>query len=403
MVSDAVTPTRSEKNRMLGLVSVGHGIAHWYNGMLSVLYPVLTTALGLTYSQVGLIDSSRGVVAVIVSLAGGYLADRLGRRQLVLGLCLVSLGTFHAAVGFAETFIIVLVLLALGSIGNSLWHPYAIPVLSTIFPKRKGMALALHDAGANTLHGLSPIVVGALLGVLGWRLVTQMHLWPGLVMGVLILLLLPALETPSWERVTQPDYRQALQTGILYNRQFLLASVVSACLTMGRIGLFTFLPLFLAFELGQSSTMQGLYMGLLTFAGALIAPGAGALADRIGWWSVLFLGLLTASVATAALVFAQPGLLLFATIALLGVALFSTRSLIFVYVTSVTPEEVGGSSIGAIFSLNRLFGVVSPAIAGLIADTYGLRYVFYFFAALVFMGALLMLEVRRERNTAQEI
>ncbi len=96
MSTGAISLTRTQKNHTLGLMVFGHGVGHWYNGMLTVLYPVLTVALGLSFSQVGLFDSSRGIIAVITSLTGGYLADTLGGRRWFLGLCLVSLGVSTA-------------------------------------------------------------------------------------------------------------------------------------------------------------------------------------------------------------------------------------------------------------------------------------------------------------------
>jgi len=391
MTTSAIRLTRMEKRRTLGLIAVGHGVAHWYNGILAVLYPALTVALGLSYSQVGLFDSTRGIVAVIVSLAGGYMADTLGRRRLFLGLCLISLGIFTSLLSFAGTFLVALIWLGIGGVGNSLWHPYALPLLNSIFPKRRGLAIALHDAAANSFHGLAPIVVGLLLGMFSWQFVTRLHLWPGLVMGILILLTMPQVEKSRPERKTQVDYRQAWQSGILQNRQFLMASGISACLTMARLGLFTFFPLFLAFELGLNSASQGLYIGVMAFSGALLAPGLGSLADRIGLQVVLSTAIFIAGIVVISLVFAQSGVLLFGIVALLGGGLFSTRSLILVYVMKVTPKEMGGSSIGAIFSLNRFFGILSPIIAGTIADTFGLRFVFYFVSILLFVGVFLIL------------
>ena len=393
--SGTINLTPRRRSYTLSLLIFGHGFAHWYNGILSVLYPAITVALGLTYSQVGLFDSSRGVIAVIVSLTGGYLADTLGRRRLFLGLCLVLLGLFTSLLGFANTFVAALVWLALGGIGNSLWHPYALPLLRLIYPKRKGLALSLHDAGANFFHGLAPIVVGLLLGLFSWQVVARMHLWPGLLMGGLIWFTMSRVEAAPTPQTTA-GYQQALRAGVLRNRPFFMASAVSACLTMARLGLFTFLPLFLAFELGLDSRTQGLYMGVLTFSGALVAPGAGALADRLGVRKVLLIAISLACLIAFTLVKANSGAMLFVIIALLGGALFSTRSLILVYVLSITPEEMGGSSVGAIFSLNRLFGTISPIIAGIIADTYNLRFVFYYIGALLILGVLLTLGLRRQ-------
>lgn len=387
---------RPEKSRLLLLLSGGHGVAHWYNGMLSVLYPVLTVALGLSYSQVGLFDSSRGLVAVIVSLAGGYLADVAGRKRLMLFLSLASLGISALFLSFATTFVVALFWLAIMGIGNSLWHPYAMPMLNTIFEKRKGLALAVHDSGGNVLHGLSPVAVGALLGIWHWDAVVRLHLWPGLIVGAIILLAMPRIGSEIAARSTTPDYRQALDVGILRNRKFLVASGVSAGLTMGRLGLFTFLPLFLAFELNFNSAQQGLHIGILTISGALLGPATGHLADRVGVRAVLLTAMLLASIVTVALSAARPGILLVAMIAFLGVALFSTRSLILLYVMNVVPEALGGSSVGAVFSLNRLFGILAPLLAGFMADAFGLRAVFYFLGALIFAGMLLTFSLKAE-------
>lgn len=387
--------TEVKKYQTLALISGGHGAAHWYNGVLSVLYPALTAALGLSYSQVGLFDSSRGAVSVVTSLAGGYLADVFGRKRLVLALCLVSLGVSSFFLSFAQTFAIALLWLALGGIGNSLWHPYALPLLGSLFARRKGMALALHDAAANIFHGLAPIVVGFLFSMWSWHTIIRLHLWPGLLLGGLLLLVVPRIELGQRAGSGALSYRQALGSGLLHNREFVLASAVSVGLTVGRLGLFTFLPLFLAFELGLDSTLQGLYMGILTFSGALAAPLVGTLADRFGIQLVLMVAMFLATILIVALSSAQPGLALVATIGMVGATLFSIRSLILAYVISVVPSELGGSSIGVIFSLNRLFGVLSPIVAGLIGDVYGLRAVFLFLGSLTFVGMLLTLTLRR--------
>jgi sugar phosphate permease len=92
---------------------------------------------------------------------------------------------------------------------------------------------------------------------------------------------------------------------------------------------------------------------------------------------------------------ARAGLALLVIIGLIGATLFSVRSLIMVYVISAVPTELGGSSVGVIFSLNRLFGILSPIVAGIIGDLYGLRAVFLFLGSLTFIGMLLTLTLRQ--------
>lgn len=404
MSSYEVTELSSgQKNRLLALLVPGHGIAHWYNGMLSVLYPVLTVSLGLTFSQVALFDSSRGIVAVVTSLLGGYTADTMDRRRVFLGFSLISLGVFTFFLSFANGFPTALLWLALGGIGNSLWHPYAIPMLGNVFSRRKGLALSLHDASANILHGLAPIIIGFLLTLFAWQAVVRLQLWPGVIVGVLVLVALPIVQMRRKGVVGQLSYRQSWQSGILRNRALLMAVGVSVSLTMARILLFTFLPLYLAFELGLDSARQGLYMGALTISGALLGPAAGSLADRIGTSIVLTFALSVAAVVVLALPSAEAGPYLWLAIIVLGGAVFSTRSLILVSVINVTPPEIGGSSIGAIFSINRLFGILSPLIAGVIADRFGLGYVFYWMGALLIVGVGLTLLMRRSQKRGEKM
>ena len=136
-------------------------------------------------------------------------------------------------------------------------------------------------------------------------------------------------------------------------------------------------------------------MGILTFSGALAAPLVGTLADRFGVQLVLMVAMFLATILILALSGAEAGLGLVAMISLVGATLFSIRSLILTYVISVVPSELGGSSVGLIFSLNRLFGVFSPIAAGFIGDLYSLRAVFLFLGSLTFAGMLLTLMLRR--------
>ena len=390
---------RQKRIWSLGLLSSGHGVAHWYMGILPVLYPILALELGLNYSQIGLFDSARGAVGVVISLVGGYLADVFGMRRWFLSFSLISLGICTALLSSSETYYGVLLLLALGGIGNSLWHPYALPMLKRMFPQRRSLATAIHDAGANSFHGIAPIVVGMLLGFLSWRYVVSLHLWPGLLMGIVIIFAMPKSEGLLSKKRTGATYNKSWRSGILSNRAFLTAGSVSACLTMGRLALFAFLPLFLAFELGLDSPSQGVYIGVMTIAGAIMAPVTGNFSDRFGIRVILITTIAIATVCVVTLAFAESGIMLYIILALLGVALFSTRSLLLVFAMSVTPDEMGGSSVGAIFSTNRLFGVLSPIIAGFIGDTVGLRPVFYFIGSLLFAGVLLLVFMNSKKLT----
>ena len=51
-VPGAATPEPS-RGRMLALLAAGHGVTHWFDGILRVSLPLITRDFGITYTQLG--------------------------------------------------------------------------------------------------------------------------------------------------------------------------------------------------------------------------------------------------------------------------------------------------------------------------------------------------------------
>jgi hypothetical protein len=53
----AVLPQAAPRHafRELWLITIGHGLTHWYPATFYLLLPIIDNELGLTYSQIGLI------------------------------------------------------------------------------------------------------------------------------------------------------------------------------------------------------------------------------------------------------------------------------------------------------------------------------------------------------------
>jgi len=94
---------------------------------------------------------------------------------------------------------------------------------------------------------------------------------------------------------------------------------------MTMIGLFTFLPLYLAHELRYSPALVGASMTVVQGAGILASPVSGVLSDRRGRRPVLTTGLLVTSVLLVALALLKLQLLFVGALAVLGFFLFSLQ------------------------------------------------------------------------------
>ena len=73
---------------------------------------------------------------------------------------------------------------------------------------------------------------------------------------------------------------------------------------------------------------------------------------------------------------AGTGIFLYVCIASAGVFLISMRSAIFAYGFEVSPPELAGSVVGVIFTANQIFVGLGLFFLGILADTYGLEFVF---------------------------
>ena len=111
-------------------------------------------------------------------------------------------------------------------------------------------------------------------------------------------------------------------------------------------------------------------------------------------------------IASMSLAFLSSNLSIFLTfifIILLGGTLNPTQGLILSVATKVVEEENRASSIGLLYSVNEVASILSPLIAGLVAEAYGVQKTFLFFSFLCFIALLVSMNIHRHRSTKEGI
>jgi FSR family fosmidomycin resistance protein-like MFS transporter len=385
------------------LISLGHSLTHWYPATFYLLLPIIGAELGLSFSQIGLIMTCQYLAGAVANVPGGVLVDTVGRKGLLMAVSLFWVGFPYLLMGFSHSYVLLLMCVMMVGIGNSLWHPTAIPTLARRYPDRKGLVLSLHGMGGNAGDAIAPLVIGALLAVFTWRQVVVMNVVPGLVMSVLLLVFLGTLqlgpkkkravagEEPAGESAGQSlrEYGRNLRQ-LLRNRSLMLLSTSGAFRSMTQNALLTFLPLYLARELGYSIMLVGASMFALQAAGLAAAPVAGHLSDRMGRRSVVMSSMAMTAVVLVFMAFAGKSPMFIAFIAVLGFVLYALRPVLQAWLLESTPKNMGGSSIGILFGAQSLGSSVAPLIGGLIADRFGLSATFYFLAGTIVCANVLI-------------
>ncbi|TMH78197.1 MAG: MFS transporter, partial [Betaproteobacteria bacterium] len=274
--------------------------------------------------------------------------------------------------------------------GNSLWHPTAIPTLARRFPDRKGLVLSLHGMGGNVGDAIAPIVVGALLAVLSWREVVVLNVVPGVVIALLIFVFLGTMQLGGKKREASSEAgAQSLREyfrglpGLFRNRGLALLSTSSAFRSMTQNALLTFLPVYLAYEMGYSPFWVGACMFALQTAGFAAAPIAGHLSDRMGRKSVMMTSMAMTAVVLVFMALAGKSLAFVFFVAVLGFFLYAIRPVLQAWLLETTPRSMGGTSIGVLFGAQALGSSIGPLLGGLVADSFGLTATFTFLAGTI--------------------
>ena len=392
---DALAPPRRSFQDVL-VVSFGHALTHWYPSTFYLLLPLIGSELGLSYGEIGAILTCQYAAGAIANIPGGLFVDTVGHKERLMAVALFWIGFPYLVMGFTHAYWMMLACATLVGIGNNLWHPTAIPWLADRFPERKGFVMAVHGMGGNVGDALAPLAIGVLLSTFTWRNVVLINVVPGILMSVLILFYIgrvngndahaAAHKAPRME----PGERMRAFAALFRNRAFLTLAIGSCFRSMTQGGLMTFLPVYLAREMGYSPIWIGACMFALQAAGFAAAPIAGHLSDSVGRRQVIMSSLAMTAVVILCMALAGGTPWFVLLVAVLGFFLFAVRAVLQAWLLDATPPGMGGSAIGLLFSTQALGAGLGPLSAGIVADHFGLMAAFYFLAGTIVIANLLV-------------
>jgi len=326
----------------------------------------------------------------------------VGRKGVLMALSLFWVGFPYLLMGFTHGYLMLLACVALVGFGNSLWHPTAIPTLARRYPDRKGLVLSLHGMGGNVGDALAPIAVGSLLAVLTWREVVVINVIPGLLMSLLLLVFMGTISLGAKKaRVEDESERQSLGDyfrgvpKLFKNRALMILTASSAFRAMTQNALLTFLPVYLAYEMGFSPFWVGAGMFTLQAAGFAATPLAGHLSDRMGRRSIMITSMAMTAVVLVFMGLAGRSQAFIFFVAVLGFFLYAIRPVLQAWLLETTPKNMGGTSIGILFGAQAAGSSISPLLGGIIADRYGLTATFWFLAVTIVIANLFILAMPR--------
>ena len=380
----------TDKQRLTLLVATvaGHGIKHIFNSAFFILLPEIKTGLLLSNTQVGTLSTVRNVVGGLFNLPAGFTADRFSRRRAeILGLSIALVGFFAMLLGLAPNFWVAMVASALMTAAIAFWHPAAISSLSRHFAARRGFAIALHGTGGSLGETIGPTLAGALIIVLGWRLVLQWSVIPGILLGLLVWFVLRSVPTGESAAASMKSYLRAFRQ-LFRNGRVLLVLLFAGGYTGGHAVVLTFLPIYLREDAGVSSVVVGLYLSLANVGGIVSQPLLGYASDRLGRKAVLAPSLTILALSTLSLYLAPPGWIFALVVLVMGAFAFPLMSIHLAAIMDLTEGGIQATAVSLVFGSAVVVSGITPTLAGILADALSVKATFLMAGGILLATAL---------------
>lgn len=270
--------SRSNKSYfLLGFLASTHFTIHVFTQLLPVLLLPLRDELGVSLVQISLLASIPRLLNVVTNIPSGILADR--RPTLVLTLSFVVTAIGAMLIPMSWDFAPILIGFTLLSLGSTLYHPPSMKMASEFDADKLSFAMGIHNVGANLGFAAGPLLVGALMPTLGWRV--SFFVWAPLTFIMAVVSFFYGRRTlPPSEGKAVPIFRAGLRT--ILTEGFLIAVSVSVLAEAIFNVLFTFIPAFFTIDRGMSYSMASIISGLGPLAGLVGSFIGGLGGDKYG-------------------------------------------------------------------------------------------------------------------------
>lgn len=356
---------RTDVKVILGLTLL-HFAGDFYVAFINPLLPVFVDKFALSLAQVGLIAGMMRMLAFVVQPGVGYFADRYRSRIFILGGPLLSI-VFVAAVGWAHSYWELLIFIALGAIGSSMFHPSMAGMIAGYSGRHFGLSLSIFNVGGTFAFGVGPLFIAWFVGRWGLEAV----IWTAIPGIALLLMLYRITPRPLGEGLRGQGFFGAIRQAFGASwKPVMLIWVVMVLRTFVQQSFLTFTPVLYARE-GHSLMAVGLVISLFTVAGTVSGLLAGHLSDRIGYKPIYYVTFFLASPALL-LMLLLPGQWIYPAAALAGFLMFATLPLGLVMAQKLAPH--GKSMVSSLMmGLAQGIGGMMAPLVGSLADLYSIR------------------------------
>jgi MFS family permease len=348
-----------------------------------------------------------GLTKAVANLFAGGLADRFGRKPVLVGGWLIGLPVPLLIIWAPSWEWVVAANVLLGVNQGLTWSTTVIMKIDLVGPARRGLAMGLNEAAGYVALAVTALATGVIAAEAGLRpgpfLVGLAY--AGLGLGLSALFVRETGPHVEHEQaavgaVGRPAWREVFWRTTLRDRSLSAASQAGLVNNLNDGLAWGLLPLFYAgagLSIGEIAILAASYPAVW----GILQVGTGALSDRIGRKGLIAGGMLLQALAIGVIALGSSFGIWLAAAVVLGLGTAMVYPTLLAAVADVAEPAWRASAVG-VYRLWRDLGfAVGAVVAGVIADLAGMEASIWAVAAITAVSGMVVLVRMRETRPSR--
>jgi EmrB/QacA subfamily drug resistance transporter len=309
--------------------------------IVNIAMPSMIDQLNASLDEILWVVNAYVLILAVLLITAGRLGDVRGQRNMfIFGVAVFTVASLLC--GISQNPAELIGARCLQGLGAAMLMPQTMAIIIATFPpERRGAALGIWGAVAGVATIAGPTLGGFLVTTFDWRWIFFVNLPIGVIVLIAAFVLMPSVRQERRHRMdlggvliatvalfclafaltegqryhwngwiwalgaasivllvifllqqrTQQDNEPLVPFRLFRDRNYTILNFVAAAVSVGMVGMFLPLTIYLQSVLGYSALKSGVVMAPMSVISMFIAPVAGRLSDRFGGKYILMFGL----------------------------------------------------------------------------------------------------------------
>lgn len=274
--------TLPQNQKALIWLNTSHFVNDIFTGMLNPIMPFIAAKIGISMAIATIVLTISHIFSSLMQPVFGFLADSIHKRSFIFwGLIMSS--CFIPLAGVANHFIPLIIVIMIGSLGSSFFHPQALGFTSR-FAKDSGAskAMAIFLALGTVGYSCGPLISAGITQFLGMDKMPFMSI-VGVVCAFSMFKCVPKVSVANEKLL---NFKTAFKS-ILSNRRLNILNIIAMLKTMVHSACFILLP-FLWKSIGHKPIYIGVALFMFIFIGAFGSMLSSSFEKLVGTRNVFY-------------------------------------------------------------------------------------------------------------------